>query len=229
MGEAPDRAASGATGRGLVLLAIALVIGILLLNKVDSAEQVVAGDQTEIGDDDDGAAAADSTTTTSVGPTSTTKPLAAPRDIIVLVANASGVNKAGAKVKDQLAPSGYNLLSPATAKTNVPASVVHFQPDFQREAEQLATVLALPKEAVKPMPNPVPVADLKAAKLLVLVGPDLANRAPAAPAGGTSTTAKAGTATTARPGGATTTTTVRGATTTTARTGSSTTSTTKKP
>ncbi|MEA3076215.1 MAG: LytR cell envelope-related transcriptional attenuator [Actinomycetota bacterium] len=208
-----------------MLLAIAMVIGIVLLNATDAeppGAQVTTKAAGSSGKNSGGGGGSSGTTTT-VAPT-TTLPTHAPRDVKVIVANASTVKGAGAKASDALKPPGYNVLAPANA-TAVNESAVYFVPGYDRDAAALAAALQFPATAVKPVPNPPPLADSKGANVVIILGADQAPRFASAAAtttttakpatGATTTTAKAAT-------GATTTTTARPAS-------SSTTSTTKKP
>jgi hypothetical protein len=213
------RSAGGALGRGIVLLAIAMVIGIVLLNATDAAPP--GAQVTTKGTTPAKSSGGSSGTTTTVAPT-TTLPTHAPRDVKVIVANASSVPKVGATVSDALKPPGYNVLAPANAAA-VKDSAVYFVPGYDRDAAAIAAALQFPATAVKPVPNPPPLADSKGANVVVIVGADQAPRFATATA--TTTTAKpaaGATTTTAKPAaGATTTTTAKPAATTT--------STTKKP
>lgn len=196
-------------GRGLLLLAVAFFIGILLLNQVDApqhASQVTSGS----GDDTE-----ETTTTTVAAPvvTVTTVPLRQPKDVRVLTANGTTVKGAGGRIKDKLLAAGYNALAATDTKATVTASAVYFTPGFDREAAVIAQLLGLAPTTVQAMPDPVPVADLKAANVLVVVGPEIA---------------QAGASTSSGSSGSSTTTTARSSTSTTARASSSTT-TTRKP
>ncbi|HEX9968519.1 MAG TPA: LytR C-terminal domain-containing protein [Acidimicrobiales bacterium] len=200
-----NRSASTAVGRGILLLLVAFVIGIALLQQVDDpvGEQQVSSSSDE------------ETTTTLPAvvepPTTTAAPVREPKNVRVLTANGTSVKGAGGRIKDRVLAGGYNALAATDTKTPATASVVFFTPGYEREAAALATLLGLQPTAVQAMPTPPPVADLKAANLLVVVGPDLAQ----APAGSsTSTTARTGatTSSTARSGATTsssTTTTVK--------------------
>jgi hypothetical protein len=208
--------------RGLVLLAVALLIGIVLLNATDGDPpgtnlSTNPATRSEPGDTPSKGSSA---TTTTVPPT-TTVPARAPKDVKVIVANASAVKGAAGKVNEGLKPLGYNVLAPANAAT-APASSVYFTPGYDREAAAIAAALAFPATAVKPLPAPSPVADIKGANVVVVIGADQAARFGAA--GATTTSAKAGATTTTAKAGATTTTAKAGATTTAPAT-----TTTKKP
>jgi len=209
------RSAGSTLGRGIILLAVALVIGIVLLNATDSeppGAQVTASKpaKTSKGSTGGGGGSSSKVTTTTVPPTTTTPPHA-PKDVKVIVANASTTKGAAAKASDVLKPPGYNVLAP-TNGTPSAQSIVYFSPGYDRDAAAIAAALQFPPTSVKPVPAPAPVTDAKGANVIVIVGADQAARFAGAPAtGATTTTAKAGTATT--------TTAKAGATTSTTRPG----------
>lgn len=185
-----------AMGRGIPLVALAFLIGLALLNRVDS---------TEPGDEVD-ASSSDTTSTTAAGPavapevTTTTAAPRAPREVRVLTANGTDVKGAGGRIKDRLMAAGYNTLAATDTRAKATESTVYFAAGYEREAAKVAEALGLAPTTVKAMPTPAPVADLKAANVLVVVGPDLAS---AGATGATTTTARSGTAsttTTARSG-----------------------------
>lgn len=190
------RSVGAHTGRGLVLVAVAFLIGLFLLQRVD---EPAPGEQVE-------ATSSEETTTTTAAPevTTSTAALRQPKDVRVLTANGTSVKGAGGRIKDRVLAAGYNALAATDTKTAATASAVYFTAGFEREAAALAQTLGLQPAAVQPMPNPVPVADLKAANILVVVGPDLANAGTSGSS--TSTTARSNTTTTARAGTTTSTT-----------------------
>jgi LytR cell envelope-related transcriptional attenuator len=195
------RSASGAAARGAFLLAIAVILGVLLLHAFDRGS---------------GAFNASLRTTPSPQPsvtflpsaTTSTQPLRAPAAVKVLPANGTATKGAGTKTGDRLKTAGYNVLAATNTTKPATTSSVQFAAGFEREARVVAQLLGLADSAVQPIPTPPPVPDLLGANLLVIVGPDLAGRA--APA--TTATTKRTTATTAAPA-----TTARPATTTTTR------------
>jgi hypothetical protein len=178
------RSAGGAAFRGALLIALAVVIGVVLLTKaVDSdAGTVETGDG---GDNNNPAPAtteAPGTTTGggSGGTVSTTSTTLGPpkpaNEITVLVANGSGVQGAASAMSDQLKAAGYKVPEPDNAKGNVQATVVYYAPGFQREAATLAESIGANPATVQAMPNPVPTedGDLRGAQIAVVLGPDLA-------------------------------------------------------
>lgn len=163
----------GSVARGAILVAVALVIGVLLLRDDDSATtQVAVGSDTagEIDDtepEDGGEEDADATTTTT---TEAPRPAA---EVKVLVANGSGVNGAAGGTTDALEALGYVTGTPANAE-RVPTTVVYFTTGFEAEATALAEAIGAAEDAVTPMPAVAPVDDLQLANVLVHLGPDLA-------------------------------------------------------
>jgi hypothetical protein len=231
---APDgsfaRSAGGAGARGLALLALALLIGVVLLNATDAdppgtnVSASGAGSHAASSDDEGGDGSSSASSTTTAAPTTTTLPAHAPKDVKVIVANASAVKGAASGGRTALLAAQYNVLAPTNAAA-VPDSSVYFTPGYDRDAAAVATALGLAPPTVKPMPAPAPF-DTKGANVAVVLGADAAPRFGTA---GATTTTAAATATTARPAAGATTTTARpaaGATTTTAPAA---TTTTKKP
>jgi hypothetical protein len=194
------RSAGGAGARGLVLLALALLIGIVLLNATDAdppgtSVSARGGSDTTSGNGSKSDASGEKTTTTAAAPT-TTLPARAPKDVKVIVANASSVKGAAANAKKMLDPPGYNNLAPTNAAA-VAETSVFFVPGYDRDAAAIATLLGLPATTVKAMPAPAPF-DTKGANVAVLIGADHGPKFAAAPAAGatTTTTAAAAAATT---------------------------------
>jgi LytR cell envelope-related transcriptional attenuator len=169
----PTAPGQGSVARGAVLVAVAVVIGVLLLRDEDSATtQVAVGSDTAAdvdsgtGIDAEDGADADATTTT-------TQPLRNPAEVKVLVANGSGVDGAAGGATDELEALGYVTATPANAE-RVPATIVYYTTGFQAEAEALAAAIGAPPESVTQMLAVAPVDDLQLANVLVHLGPDLA-------------------------------------------------------
>ncbi len=179
------RSAGGAGARGLALLALALLIGVVLLNATDADPPgtTVSADgdaDSPSGDGGDSDAAGEGTSpapTTTVPPT--TLPARAAKDVKVIVANASAVKGAAGNAKKVLDPAGYNNLAPANAAP-VETTSVFFVPGYDRDAAAVAVVLQLPPTVVKPMPAPLPF-DTKGAQVAIVLGADQAAKFAAAP------------------------------------------------
>jgi hypothetical protein len=188
--------------RGLALLAVAVLLGIILLNSADNPRGATLAA---------GKSARPAASVSTLAPP-TTIVARAPHDVRVLPANGTSVNGAGARVGTTLKAAGYDVLAATSVVQPARASVIYFLPGFDREAAAVAVVLNLPATAAQPLPAPPPF-DTKGANVTVLIGPDLA--------GATSPTGVQPTTASTHPG-----TTTPGRSTTTAH---SATTTTRKP
>lgn len=173
------RSAGGTAVRGAVLLAIAVVLGIVLLQSADdndAFEPVTAGR--------DGGSGNETATATTRAPdaTTTTLPVRAAGEVKVLTANGTGVRGLAGQYKDRLRAAGYNALAPTDAsKKPHTTSTVFFTAGYEGDARAVAELLEI--ATVAPLPTPPPVASLQAANIVVVVGNDKA------PASSTTTTA----------------------------------------
>jgi hypothetical protein len=198
--RAPAGGGPGGSGnagaRGALLLAVAVILGIVLLQQFDTPSipsgQVSA---TSIPDSDD-----TSTTRriglTTVAQATTTVARARPKaDVKVLVANGAGVRGLGASTTNALKEKGYtNIASPTDATTSVEKTGIQFAEGYEAEARELAGVLSLPATVVTRLASPpVAAADIGDAKVLVILGVDVSSVTTTAPA------AAATTSTTRRP------------------------------
>jgi hypothetical protein len=163
--------------RGSLLLAIAVVLGVVLLNRFDNGTDPFAQSLTA-----SGRATTTTTTTTAPPVTTTTAATAAPRlrapaDVKVLPANGTGVNRFGARVGDELKKSGFNVLSAVDSTTKgVTTSVVYSTAGYEADAADVAAKLGLPASAVQAATPPVKSGDLRGANVIVVAGADLSGR-----------------------------------------------------
>ncbi|MGH9152244.1 MAG: LytR C-terminal domain-containing protein [Acidimicrobiales bacterium] len=169
------RSAGMAAGRGAVLLAVAVILGVVLLNAADDPgpDRVATGAS---GDDEDGSAGA---TTTTLPPTTlATVPPRPPAEVKVLSTNGTAVKGVAGRARDILQEQGYNVLAPTDAQRATASNVFFTSAEFEREAHAVASALGLPPTAVAPYPAspPVPVADAKGANVVLVVGPELAQQ-----------------------------------------------------
>jgi hypothetical protein len=187
------RSAGIQIGRAVGLIAVAAVIGIILLHRSGpSSTTTVAAHGTTT------TAPSHPTSTAGTTPTTTGAALRPPSSVKVLVANGT-VAGGGAGASQHLAGTvtqtlhakGYDTLAAVDATQKVTASIVYFQPGYEKEAAALAQSLALPASAVQPMPAQPPVPSLNGANILVVASTDLAGSA----ASTTTTTAHATTTT----------------------------------
>jgi hypothetical protein len=173
------KSAGGAAGRGILLIAVAVLIGVLILRN---------------GFDDNGGSAAPGTdggtTPTSVSPNTTavggggtdttavtTAPsVRPPNQVKVFVANGAGIQGAAGRAADTLKAAGYVAVA-GNSPNRVQTTTVYYTEGFQAEAQAVAAALGAPAESVQPMPTPPPVADIQGSQVLVVLGPDVAKPA----------------------------------------------------
>jgi hypothetical protein len=185
--------ASNAGARGALLLAVAVILGIVLLQQFDTPSipsgQVSA---TSVPDELD-----ETTTTRRVGLTtvpqvSTTAARARPKaEVKVLVANGAGVRGLGSQTTTALRGAGYTNIAAPTDTTTSPidkTSIMYVE-GYEAEARELAGVLSLPATVVTRLATPpVATADIDDAKLLVILGVDVTGSTTTAPGATTTTT-----------------------------------------
>ena len=170
--QPPSPPGQGSVARGAILVAVAVVIGVLLLRDDSSTTTQVAVGSDRAGDIDSGTVQPDDDEDPEATTTTTTAPPRDPAEVKVLVANGSGVNGAAGGTTDALEALGYVTGTPANAD-RVPATIVYFTTGFETEADALAAAIGATPESVTPMPAVAPVDDLQLANVLVHLGPDL--------------------------------------------------------
>lgn len=165
------RSAGGAMARGVALIVVAVVLGIILLQATDGADPLgpVAG---PVGEGDAG-------TTTSAAPapsgsvtTALTPTTLDPSTITVLVSNGAGVGGLAGDLTEVVAAEGFETAEPTTAPEQVESSTVYYTTGFEEAAEAVAAVFD-PAPEVAPLPDPSPVEDLAGANVVLVAGPDL--------------------------------------------------------
>ena len=155
--------------RGVILVAVAAVLGFFVLRAIDdvgggpTAAEIEAANATD-----------DSADTTAPASTDTTAPQARPPgEVVVLVANASGIQGAAGAQSEAIQAGGYQVL-PAANASEQPATQVLATAGYEADAAALAAAIGAPPESVGAVPDPPPL-DLAGANVLVLLGPDLAD------------------------------------------------------
>jgi hypothetical protein len=157
-----------------VLVAAAVVLGLFLLRALeDSGSSDDATAQT--GTTAAGGETSDTTTAEGDDTTTTEAPLRQPAEIVVRVANASGVERAAGARTDQLTAEGYQTVEPTNGPEGqqLDATQVLFVDGFEGEAGALAEVMGAPADGVTAMPAQPPI-DPGGAQIVVLLGTDLA-------------------------------------------------------
>ena len=131
---APQNRSNGldANARGLAVLAVALLIGFVLLlkaggpgaSKVDASNGTTGTVDTSGLTDESTTTTPDDTTTSSSEPTGTTKP---PADIKVVVLNGSGLTGVAKSTSETIGGKGFNMLDPSNASAGqVEATTVYY-------------------------------------------------------------------------------------------------------
>ncbi len=195
-GRPPRPPAAGPGGnagaRGALLLAVAVILGIVLLQQFDAPD--IPSGQVSATSIPDGTE--DPSTTRRVGLTTvpqvtTTAGQTRPKaEVKVLVANGAGVRGLGASTTNALKEKGYtNTATPTDATTSVERTVIQFVEGYEAEARELAGVLSLPATVATRLASPpVAAADIADAKLLVILGTDVSTTT--APAAATTSTTR---------------------------------------
>ena len=165
--------AGGATVRGAALVAVAVVVGVILLGKgfdtgfVPSSSETPseqAADDEEEEDEGEEATA----TSTSAPATPSTRVRA---EVRVIVLNGGGPSGSANTSSTALAAAGFTTLDAADTD-DVPATVVYATPGFEADAAEVATALNI---AAPPQPLPgtpptgMPVGQVD---VVVILGPD---------------------------------------------------------
>lgn len=136
-----SRSLFGAAARGTGLIALAVAIGIVLLQYSDDPGQnrLAAGREPA---EEAPLASPSSTTTTTAGP----RP---PEEVRVLVLNAARRSGVAGALTERLQVAGYATLTPGNAPTQED-SVVGCQEGWEREAAALVSATGLPAEIGDP-------------------------------------------------------------------------------
>jgi hypothetical protein len=165
------RSAGGAMARGIVLILVAVLLGVVLLNATDAREP---HERAASSDDDDRGTTPTTEPADTTEPTDTTLPEARdPAEVTVFVVNGSGVRGAAARVTETLRASNYVTTEPGNAPEVAESSRVYFTPGYEADAAAVASLLT-PPPAVEAMPDPAPVEDLRGAQIVVVIAADLA-------------------------------------------------------
>jgi hypothetical protein len=154
----------------LVVVAVAVVIGVLVLSHSPPHKASSAGAARP---------SSLSTTTTSVAPTTPTT-LVPPASIKLQVLNGVGYDAlAGDWSRKLHASPGYDTLAPDNATSRVTASAIYvITPGYYPEAVALAQTVGLTSAAVNPTvpapaSAPIPPSERAEANLVLVIGPDL--------------------------------------------------------
>jgi hypothetical protein len=162
------RSVAGSAARGAALIALAVVIGIVLLQVIDDGTDGPIGDGGTVN-------AGGSTVTTAPaadgGGNATTSTTAAaparqPAEVAVLVLNGSGREGAATAQTNALRGEGYQTLTAADADSRQ-GNIVYFKPDFEQECTTVAGLVG-GAPTVEPMPDPAPTGSENASCVVIL-------------------------------------------------------------
>ncbi len=167
--EGPGARPTGSAGaRGAFLLAVALVLGVVLLDKFDTGVTPFTAEvETDLPTTTRGL------TSIPVVPTTAGRQPRPPDQVKVLPANGTSTAGLGAQTGEFLRRNGYNTLAPIDANRDLDATIVQFRSDFEPEARAIAQLLQLPASAVRPLDDNPPVGDTRGADVIVAAGNDL--------------------------------------------------------
>jgi len=154
-GLGPSNAA--AAPRALLLIAVAVILGLVLLWKgldttpgvavppeatddgsAESVDMVEEGPADLPVEDEPVAATTPAPTTTTTAVPAPTRP---PNQVRVLVANGSGVRRGASDVTDVLSPNGYTTLPPANA-TPTDTSGIYYRSGYSGDARAVMEIVA---------------------------------------------------------------------------------------
>ncbi|NNN21878.1 MAG: LytR C-terminal domain-containing protein [Acidimicrobiales bacterium] len=156
--------------RRAIVLVVAVVMGFALIGSIHDSNSVPTS------------ANLSTTTSTTAAPTTvppittilTTLPVS---QVVVLVANGTGVPNAAAHFTGVLKNDGYTTLPATDTLAPTTTTTIYYQSGGQGDALGLAHSLGLPASSVSPMPATPPVKTLGNAEILVALGPPFASTA----------------------------------------------------
>lgn len=153
-------AASFSAARGAALIAVAIILGVVLLNAIDDGNSGPVGDGGAGSSTTSGASSSSTTTTVANGTTPstvpTTKPVPIPpAQVTVIVLNASGRDGVASTLTNTLKAKGYKTLPANNAPVRA-GTVIDVKAGKTAPCTTLATLI--PGAKVQPMPSPPPIA-----------------------------------------------------------------------
>ncbi|MEA2686155.1 MAG: hypothetical protein QOE93_1350 [Actinomycetota bacterium] len=172
--RAGGRGAGGgrAGARGAILLAVAAVLGIVLLQAFDT-DFDGAGVGIDVGTTLPSGGSTGSTLPSAPSNTTSTIGGRAPAEVAVLVANGTGIRGLGGQTAETLKALGYNTLTAVDSTRALEASAVQYAEGYESEARAIALTLGLLPTAAQPLNSPA-VPDTQGAQVIVLLGADVA-------------------------------------------------------
>lgn len=121
--------------------------------------------------------AGSSSTTTSAGSISNQALSSSANSLItVRVFNGTTVAGAAAKITNQLAQDGYDVVAPTNASIqDATVTTIYYSPGYLQQADKLAVVFGLGASSVKPLSFSTPIPPVQPSDLNIVLGTDKAN------------------------------------------------------
>ena len=162
-GEGFGRSASDAALRGALLVAVAVIIGALLIwrghDDDDEGQVDTSAEQTTTRAPNGATTSRSTGATTSRGattlPAGPTTPIGSTRQaatVKVLAANGSGVDGYASQVHQKLVTGGYASLGAENAKPGQATTNVYYRDTYQDDAASIAVFLGIDRNLVQAMP-----------------------------------------------------------------------------
>ena len=148
--QRPSAPAPNPATRGLILVAVAVVLGAILLIKGGGVGFDEPADDLKIDASGDEAAASTTTTTEAAAPSTSVAPTA----LKVVALNGAGINGYAGQAQQFLSVAGYTSTTAITAAAQVPTTTVYYAPGFEADAAAIAGLFGLPETSVQAMPTP---------------------------------------------------------------------------
>jgi hypothetical protein len=192
------RSTGGAAARGALLIALAVVIGLVLMafaledestevTSTDDTDQPTEttvpdegndGTGTDVGDPDDTDNGATGTTAApaTIPPADGGDPRP-PGEVNVLVSNGTGGKGVAGEVSDKLIARGY--ISPSSNAPSTAESVIYYRDTYEDDARAVAQIIGTTADLLRPAADPIAVSPaaindgrLDAANIVVIIGND---------------------------------------------------------
>jgi len=174
------RSAGRQTLVGAILIAVAVIIGVVLLHTAPSSVTTVSASAnpptTKAPHVTRPRTTVPNSTLPSIASTTAAPQAHPPGQVKIAVANGSGVPGLAGRIRAQLNSAGYNTSVPALNAAATPTTAVYYVSGYGPDATAIATgQLSLPAGVVKPMPNPPPIAasQIPGVQVLVVAGTDI--------------------------------------------------------
>jgi hypothetical protein len=177
-GPGGGRASGSSLARGVALIVLGVVVGVVVLHSLGSSSPPAASTSQVSAPAPSAPPAPSTAPTTAPARTTTTtaSPLRPPSQVLTQVANGTSVSGLAGRITSALQQAGYNVLSPADATSQVSSSAVYYTPGYAREAAAVASFLGLPSSVVQPYSSSVPISSTRGAEVIVIAGNDLARQ-----------------------------------------------------